>query len=264
MPEANPLTSTAANRNPEDPLAQLMSDKPLDIGQQPKTSSLFDEEDALFAQESIFDDRTPSTLSAKQNAQGQPKIEETSTDVDPLNLFGSQTTPDPRHHDDPLGLMMSGAVPLAQPDMPVSQPVAAPSQPKENHQSAPLQQKELHQAAPLQPQENHQPMPDILDTAPVELADLSSSPLFDHTETQVTHDPAFDPQPPLSILNRSLPSLKERKARLITAALPCQHRRRCNARLRPRQKGGCASIRLPRTITAAGPSRVATPVAAMP
>lgn len=195
MPEANPLTSTAANRNPEDPLAQLMSDKPLDIGQQPKTSSLFDEEDALFAQESIFDDRTPSTLSAKQNAQGQPKTEETSTDVDPLNLFGSQTTPDPRHHDDPLGLMMSGAVPLAQPDMPVSQPVAAPSQPKENHQSAPLQQKEPYQAVPLQPQENHQPMPDILDTAPVELAELSSSPLFDHTETQVTHDPAFDPQP---------------------------------------------------------------------
>ncbi|OAE09034.1 type VI secretion system-associated FHA domain protein TagH [Pantoea sp. OXWO6B1] len=195
MPEANPLTSTAANRNPEDPLAQLISDKPLDIGQQPKTSSLFDEEDALFAQESIFDDRTPSTLSAKQNAQGQPKIEEMSTDVDPLNLFGSQATPDPRHHDDPLGLMMSGAVPLAQPDVVLSSPEAAPLQQKESHQSAPLQQKEPHQAVPLQHKENHQPMPDILDTAPVELADLSSSPLFDHTETQVTHDPAFDPQP---------------------------------------------------------------------
>lgn len=195
MPEANPLTSTAANRNPEDPLAQLISDKPLDIGQQPKSSSLFDEEDALFAQESIFDDRTPSTLSAKQNAQGQPKIDDMSTDVDPLNLFGSQATPDPRHHDDPLGLMMSGAVPLAQPDVVLSTPEAAPLQQKESHQSAPLQQKAAHKAAPLQPQENHQPMPDILDTAPVELAELSSSPLFDHTETQVTHDPAFDPQP---------------------------------------------------------------------
>ncbi|MFB4339036.1 type VI secretion system-associated FHA domain protein TagH [Pantoea sp. CS_6] len=178
MPDANPLTSTAANRNPEDPLAQLISDKPLDIGQQPKTSSLFDEGDALFAQESIFDDRTPSTLSAQQNAQGQPKVEAPSGDLDPLNLFGSQNTPDPRHHDDPLGLMMSGAVPLAQPEVPVTQPEAGPAPQK-----------------PAPHPQTPEPAPEPRDSAPVELAELSSSPLFDHTETQPTHDPVFETEP---------------------------------------------------------------------
>ena len=38
LTEANPLTAPASlDRNPEDPLAQLVNDAPLDIGQQPKT-----------------------------------------------------------------------------------------------------------------------------------------------------------------------------------------------------------------------------------
>lgn len=170
LPEANPLTAPASlDRNPEDPLAQLVNDAPLDIGQQPKNTSLFDEGDALFAQESIFDDRTPSTLSAQQNAAAQPQVE-SATELDPLSLFGSQSSSDVRNHDDPLGLMMGNAVPLAQPEIAPTQTV----------QPQPV----------AQPETPSEPSPEM---APVELADLSSSPLFDDTETQAT-SPLIEPQ----------------------------------------------------------------------
>ncbi|MFT4270452.1 MAG: type VI secretion system-associated FHA domain protein TagH [Pantoea sp.] len=116
--EAHPLTAPAAvERNPEDPLAALISDAPLDIGQQPTTHSLFDEGDALFAEESIFDDATPSALVGQKRVAAPTPVENPTAELDPLSLFGSQNTPDPRHHDDPLGLMMGGAVPLAQPEV---------------------------------------------------------------------------------------------------------------------------------------------------
>lgn len=171
LPEAHPLTApAAADRNPEDPLAQLVNDAPLDIGQQPKNSSLFDEEDALFAEESIFDDRTPSTLSAQQNAAAQPQVGSDTTELDPLSLFGSQSSSDVRNHDDPLGLMMGNAVPLAQPAIAPAQKV--PPQPV------------------AQPETQSEQSPE---TSPVELADLSSSPLFEDTETQAT-PPLIEPQ----------------------------------------------------------------------
>ncbi|MDO6405335.1 type VI secretion system-associated FHA domain protein TagH [Pantoea phytobeneficialis] len=136
--EAHPLTAPAAvERNPEDPLAALISDAPLDIGQQPTTHSLFDEGDALFAEESIFDDATPSALVGQKRVAAPTPVENPTAELDPLSLFGSQNTPDPRHHDDPLGLMMGGAVPLAQPEvtpaaimepepLPVPEPEPAP------------------------------------------------------------------------------------------------------------------------------------------
>ncbi|MDH2068754.1 type VI secretion system-associated FHA domain protein TagH [Pantoea sp. GD03673] len=115
MPDAHPLTApAAADRNPEDPLAQLINDAPLDYGQQPKNSSLFDDGDALFAQQSIFEDRTPSTLSAQQNTAPQ-QAEAPAAELDPLSLFDGESSADVRNHDDPLGLMMGNAVPLAQP-----------------------------------------------------------------------------------------------------------------------------------------------------
>ncbi|WP_455820025.1 type VI secretion system-associated FHA domain protein TagH [Pseudomonas cerasi] len=118
MPDAHPLTAPArAERNPEDPLAQLINDAPLDYGQQPKGSSLFDEGDALFAQQSIFDDRTPSALSAQQNT-APPQAEAPAAELDPLSLFDGESSTDARNHDDPLGLMMGNAVPLAQPEPP--------------------------------------------------------------------------------------------------------------------------------------------------
>ncbi|ERK17770.1 putative protein ImpI/VasC [Pantoea sp. AS-PWVM4] len=145
--EAHPLTAPAAvERNPEDPLAALISDAPLDIGQQPTTHSLFDEGDALFAEESIFDDATPSALVGQKRVAAPTPVENPTAELDPLSLFGSQNTPDPRHHDDPLGLMMGGAVPLAQPEvtpaailepepLPVPEPEPAP-EPESDPESA--------------------------------------------------------------------------------------------------------------------------------
>ncbi|MDF7659589.1 type VI secretion system-associated FHA domain protein TagH [Erwiniaceae bacterium L1_54_6] len=162
VPEANPLTAPAApERNPEDPLAALINDAPLDIGQQPKNNSLFDAGDALFAQDSIFDDATPSTLAGQKSVVAAAPPEAKPAELDPLSLFGSQSAPDPRIHDDPLGLMMGGAVPLAQPE---PQPA----------QSTSVTQPESEE-----------------ETSDVKLADLSSSPLFDDTETQ----PAAEPVP---------------------------------------------------------------------
>ncbi|QGY29708.1 type VI secretion system-associated FHA domain protein TagH [Pantoea cypripedii] len=161
VPEANPLTAPAApERNPEDPLAALINDAPLDIGQRPKNNSLFDAGDALFAQDSIFDDATPSTLAGQKSVVAAPP-EAKPAELDPLSLFGSQSAPDPRIHDDPLGLMMGGAVPLAQPE---PQPA--------------------HSTSITQPEPEEE-------TSDVKLADLSSSPLFDDTETQ----PAAEPVP---------------------------------------------------------------------
>ncbi|PZL85282.1 type VI secretion system-associated FHA domain protein TagH [Pantoea sp. ARC270] len=122
LPEAHPLTAPAApERNPEDPLSQLANDAPLDFGQQPKNSSLFDEGDALFARESIFDDRTPSTLSA-QPKTAAPQAEKPAAELDPLSLFEGESSMDARNHDDPLGLMMGNAVPLAQPEPQTAKP----------------------------------------------------------------------------------------------------------------------------------------------
>ncbi|RKO80221.1 type VI secretion system-associated FHA domain protein TagH [Pectobacterium parmentieri] len=169
QPMAHPLTAPAGvERNPEDPLAQLLSDTPLNIGQQPQNTSLFDEADALFAQESIFDDRTPSTLSAQQNAAAQPQVETISTEIEPLSLFGSQSATDARSHDDPLGLMMGNAVPLAQPEI----LVAKPEQPEPIAEAQP-------------------------GSVPVELADLCSSPLFDNIDTQATSESLSSSEPEL-------------------------------------------------------------------
>ncbi|MBP2198275.1 type VI secretion system-associated FHA domain protein TagH [Pantoea cypripedii] len=161
-PDVNPLTAPASHdRNPEDPLAGLINDAPLDIGQQPKNNSLFDAGDALFAQDSIFDDATPSALAGQKSIVAAAPPEAKPAELDPLSLFGSQSAPDPRIHDDPLGLMMGGAVPLAPPE---PQPA----------QSASI--------IPPEPEE---------ETSDVTLADLSSSPLFDDTETK----PAAEPVP---------------------------------------------------------------------
>ncbi|WP_313686158.1 type VI secretion system-associated FHA domain protein TagH [Pantoea sp.] len=161
-PEVNPLTAPASpDRNPEDPLAALINDAPLDIGQQPKNNSLFDAGDALFAQDSIFDDATPSALAGQKSVVAAAPPEAKPAELDPLSLFGSQSAPDPRIHDDPLGLMMGGAVPLAQPEPQLAQSASV---------------------IPPEPEE---------ETSDVKLADLSSSPLFDDTETQ----PASEPVP---------------------------------------------------------------------
>lgn len=174
MPEAHPLTAPARpDRNPEDPLAQLINDAPLDYGQQPKNSSLFDEGDALFGQQSIFDDRTPSTLSAQQNT-APPKAETPAAELDPLSLFDGESSTDARNHDDPLGLMMGNAVPLAQPELTTPKPAT------------------LH--VPPQPVAKNEPMaarPSEQD--PASLNDTDHSPLFSFDESQ--HETHSQPHP---------------------------------------------------------------------
>lgn len=173
MPDAHPLTAPAMpDRNPEDPLAQLINDAPLDYGQQPKNSSLFDGGDALFAQQSIFDDRTPSTLAAQQNT-APPQAETPAAELDPLSLFDGENSADVRNHDDPLGLMMGNAVPLAQPE---------PAKPATLH--VPPQQE-------ARPEPVAARSPDQISVSPDE---MDHSPLFSFGESQ-TINPDAHSQP---------------------------------------------------------------------
>ena len=129
MPEAHPLTAPARpDRNPEDPLAQLINDAPLDYGQQPKNSSLFDGESSV----------------------------------------------DARNHDDPLGLMMGNAVPLAQPELTTPKPAT------------------LH--VPPQPVAKTEPMAArSSEQDPASLTDMDHSPLFRFDESQ--HETHSQPHP---------------------------------------------------------------------
>ncbi len=173
MPDAHPLTAPALpDRNPEDPLSQLINDAPLDYGQQPKSRSLFDDGDALFAQQSIFDDRTPSTLSAQQNTAPK-QAEAPAAELDPLSLFDGESNADVRNHDDPLGLMMGNAVPLAQPE---------PAKPATLH-VPPKQEAKPESAAPPAPEQ-----------ASVSLNEMENSPLFSGIDLPVDDQPHSETQ----------------------------------------------------------------------
>jgi FHA domain-containing protein len=173
MPDAHPLTAPAMpDRNPEDPLAQLINDAPLDYGQQPKNSSLFDDGDALFAQQSIFDDRTPSTLSSQQHSAPK-QAEAPAAELDPLSLFDGESSADVRNHDDPLGLMMGNAVPLAQPEP--AKPATLQVPPKQEAKPEPVAARS----------------PDQISVSPDE---MDHSPLFSFGESQ-TINPEGHSQP---------------------------------------------------------------------
>lgn len=101
------------NRNPEDPLAQFKTSEPLNLDRRSQAPDALFSQDELFKSDSIFNDNTPTTLvqpSVEKAVQPQAKADE----LDPLALFGGgKSTPAQLNSDDPLGLMMSGAVPLA-------------------------------------------------------------------------------------------------------------------------------------------------------
>jgi len=116
-------------RNPEDPLAHFASSsEPLFEQKKVDTDKLFSE-DALFKNDSIFNDVTPSSLVPPVSERARETKKQSGEELDPLALFGgagagqSQT-----RSDDPLGLMMGGAVPLTQPGSSTSAPKAAPEQ----------------------------------------------------------------------------------------------------------------------------------------
>lgn len=112
---ANPLTApAAAERNPADPLAQLgQGSEPLNFDRRQQTPESLFEPDPLFKQESIFDDSTPSTLFQQPGAKSPLPDSKPQDEQDPLALFGAGSSPAQVNSDDPLGLMMGSAVPLA-------------------------------------------------------------------------------------------------------------------------------------------------------
>ena len=105
----NPLTETAQDRNPVDPLAQFAQQPDsLNLDRRDQTPDSLFNGDPLFHQRSIFDDSTPGTLTPQPAQSQSAKVDE----VDPLALFGGGSTPAQLNSDDPLGLMTGSAVPL--------------------------------------------------------------------------------------------------------------------------------------------------------
>ncbi|QHM76808.1 hypothetical protein C7M52_02791 [Mixta theicola] len=115
--DAHPLTAPQAeNRNPENPLAQFGAVESLSLDRRNQTPDSLFEKDELFQSDSIFNDSTPSTL-MQSPAEKMSQPEAKPDDSDPLALFGDGAAASAQiNGDDPLGLMMSGAVPLSHPD----------------------------------------------------------------------------------------------------------------------------------------------------
>ncbi|CAI0747354.1 Uncharacterized conserved protein, contains FHA domain [Serratia entomophila] len=126
--------------NPADPLAQLAGNVDLHQLQRQETdpAALFNT-DTTFDRDPILADTTPSALLAERRpaATRQPEpvkaspamAEKQEQELDPLALFGGSSapaSPDALNGNDPLGLLMGGAVPLAQPE---AEPPAQPPMP---------------------------------------------------------------------------------------------------------------------------------------
>ncbi|MBS6059168.1 MAG: type VI secretion system-associated FHA domain protein TagH [Mixta calida] len=200
--DAHPLTTPSTeNRNPEDPLAQFNTGEPLSLDRRSQAPDALFEKDELFKSDSIFNDSTPTTLvqpAAEKAAQPKAK----GGEIDPLALFGGgNATPAQLNGDDPLGLMMGGAVPLAHPeDEPTQQtqlraasnasnaPVTSAQQAPTARESAPFG----GQAAAQPPSPTHQDLPGA--SAP---SSGSSDDLFGGAE-DLANSPLFADEPPKS------------------------------------------------------------------
>ncbi|OZT16107.1 FHA domain-containing protein, partial [Serratia marcescens] len=136
-PDNHPLLDTPARElNPADPLAQLAGDVDLRQLQQQQTdpAALFNT-DSTFEREHILADTTPSALLAEQAAPPRPappvqNAQQPEQELDPLALFGGSSapaSPETLNSNDPLGLLMGGAVPLAQPEEAVQPPSPPPA-----------------------------------------------------------------------------------------------------------------------------------------
>ncbi|NCH54767.1 type VI secretion system-associated FHA domain protein TagH [Cronobacter muytjensii] len=185
-PEAQPFNPfnapKEADRNPEDPLAHFTSggSEPLFGNERVNPDSLF-KDDTPFDKDSIFNDVTPTTLvppsDNRQAAKPQAPHKENEEELDPLALFGGVgSTPAQSRSDDPLGLMMGGAVPLTPPDE--LSAGAAPLTPPPPQAAKP----DVEPAKPHTPPEKTQPemtsplAPKADDN--LDLASLAGSPLF--------------------------------------------------------------------------------------
>lgn len=173
----NPLmASPSPERNPIDPLAQLLaSDDALKNKRQSTDPNDLFAGDGLFDGDSILDDRSPSTL-AKQSATPEPQYDP-EPQQDPLALFGGnqQSASSSISQDDPLGLMMGSARPLTAPDSGVAAAEAPKAAPQPQPQPpAPISERSQPPAPAAEPT----PPPSASAESSPELADLEASPLF--------------------------------------------------------------------------------------
>ena len=183
---SNPLTETAQDRNPVDPLAQFTQQPDsLNLDRRDQTPDSLFNDDPLFNQRSIFDDSTPGTL-MQQPAQSQSAK---ADEVDPLALFGGGSTPAQLNSDDPLGLMTGSAVPLTPLD---EKPVTA-SQPAKPDAFVPPTPKALD--SDFGDEQNAPDNSPLFDEQPAQQEPASSS-LFDEASTApLSSSPLFDELP---------------------------------------------------------------------
>ena len=118
----------APERNAEDPLAMFQDSNPQLERKNVDTDKLFSDE-ALFKNDSIFNDATPSTLVPPKESEPTLPKEAPQDELDPLALFGGSASAPAARNDDPLGLM--GGAPLTHPD-----DLASPAKPEEASDAA--------------------------------------------------------------------------------------------------------------------------------
>ena len=183
---SNPLTETAQDRNPVDPLAQFTQQPDsLNLDRRDQTPDSLFNDDPLFNQRSIFDDSTPGTLMQQPDQSQSAKADE----VDPLALFGGGSTPAQLNSDDPLGLMTGSAVPLTPLD---EKPVTA-SQPAKPDAFVPPTPKALD--SDFGDEQNAPDNSPLFDEQPAQQEPASSS-LFDEASTApLSSSPLFDELP---------------------------------------------------------------------
>ncbi|CDL87917.1 type VI secretion system-associated FHA domain protein [Xenorhabdus cabanillasii] len=132
-PLLKPQQQENDERNPIDPLAQIENTTDLETLQLRATDpvTMF-HSDALFQQEDILNNNTPTTL-FQYNTQEIEHSDDKEKEIDPLALFSDNPIRQQKRvkNDDPLNFMLDNAVPLTSPDNPtISDPQFAPvSQP---------------------------------------------------------------------------------------------------------------------------------------
>ncbi|HGM6858761.1 TPA: type VI secretion system-associated FHA domain protein TagH [Serratia rubidaea] len=237
QPDHNPLLDRPQRElNPSDPLGQLAGDVDLHQLQQKQTdpAELF-KTDSTFERDNILTDTTPSALLAENqpkqakpeaSKRPQPAVTESSNnkdeELDPLALFGDSgapSAPGATNSNDPLGLLMGGAVPLTQPEAAPSAvapqtPAATPEPPKP--QAAPQPKIEPKAKPQPQPQPQVQPKPQPQPAAPQEPPRPAPEPLI-----QPEAAPHAEPQPRTRPGNRlGIDPIAYQNARAQGAAAP--------------------------------------------
>ncbi|HDJ1441800.1 TPA: type VI secretion system-associated FHA domain protein TagH [Serratia rubidaea] len=245
QPDHNPLLDRPQRElNPSDPLGQLAGDVDLHQLQQKQTdpAELF-KTDSTFERDNILTDTTPSALLAENqpkqakpeaSKRPQPAVTESSNnkdeELDPLALFGDSgapSAPGATNSNDPLGLLMGGAVPLTQPEAAPSAvapqtPAATPEPPKPQAAPQPkIEPKAKPQPQPqpqpqVQPKPTPKPQPQPQAAAPQEAPRPAPEPLI-----QPEAAPHAEPQPRTRPGNRlGIDPIAYQNARAQGAAAP--------------------------------------------